>query len=215
MEVVGDQISEIVNRDLFFVKDLENWSSTKSSDKFDVYDPVSKEILVHCREPELNSWTKFARLWGKNPGAAIGLDTMAPFNYAAILPDGDERVLRITRGNSTFSVGGAPVQFFDHEDNLLCRTEKIMMCLGLKYGFVDPKGKLLFMVQVKNSSGKTSFLANGSEIGSVNCRWQGDHSSFFKQRFKHAISISPDVPQYSLQRTVLFGLGLCYYRAMG
>ena len=119
------------------------------------------------------------------------------------------------RSFAAFSVGGASLQFFDAEDQFICRTELVLLCLGRKYAFVGPDGELLFMIQMKSTLNKTSLLVNGKEVGLLTARWVGPYSGFFYERFKYAISISHDVPKTNLLRNILFGLGLAYYRAMG
>jgi len=215
MIAIGEETCDLVNRELFFVKDVLGWSEAKFSEKFAVYDAVTKELLVECREPQISMLTKVARMWGKQPMSGVGIDTMTPFNYVVRIPEDGPKLLRVTRGSSTFSVGGAPIRILDSQDNLLCRTEKIWMCIGTKYAFLSPEGKLLFMVQINPSMGRATLFSNGAEVGMVSSQWKGEHSGFFKERFKHAIWISPEVPEDSVMRTVLFGLGLCYYRALG
>jgi hypothetical protein len=55
---------EILNRNLFFVKNAVARSEAKTSDKLDVYDPESRQVLLECREPDIGILTKIARLCG-------------------------------------------------------------------------------------------------------------------------------------------------------
>ncbi len=214
MPVIVDPIDEVTNRELFFVKDLATGRKASFTDQFDVYDAKTKELLVECREPDMSSWTKFARFFGKKPVSNIGLDTMPPFNYLASTARGGPQLLRVVRGSSTFSLGGASLEFFDAENELICRTQMILLCLGRKYAFSDAEGDLLFMLQTKSGLTKTSLLANGKEIGLLTTNWTGAYSGYFKERFKYAIWLSPDLPKTNLLRNILFGLGLSYYRVM-
>ncbi len=214
MTAVGDETCNLVNRELFFVKDVIGWSEAKFSEKFAIYDAVTRDLLVECREPQLGILTKVARIWGKQPMGRVGIDTMAPFNYVVRIPEDGPTLLRVTRGSSTLSVGGAPIRILDSKDNLVCRTEKIWMCIGTKYAFLDAHEKLLFMVQINPAKGRAIFVSSGTEVGIVTSHWTGDHAGFFRERFRHAIWISPEVPEESVMRTVLFALGLSYYRAL-
>jgi len=198
MHLAVDQIDEVTDRDLFFVKDLAKRNEPQFSDKFDIYDARTKELLVECREPDVSSWTKISRLWGKRPVSNIGLDTMPPFNYVA----------------SKANVGGAPIQFFDSKDDLLCKMEIVILCMGRKYAFKGPDGELLLMFQMKSGLTRTSIWSNGRAVGTLATNWNGECESFFKERFKYAISIEPDVPKTTLLRNILFAVGLCYYRVM-
>jgi len=212
MSVVADQISEVANRDLLFVKDIATRNEARFFDKFDVYDPALKDLLIECREPHVAGWKRLARLWGKPRTGGAGFDTMAPFNYIVNLPNDGPQILRIARGSSTLTIGGASVEFFDGEDELICRTKIILLCLGRKYGFVNPSGHLLFMLQMKSAAGKTAFLANGKEVAWLSSKWNGEHSSFFKERFKYAISMSPELPADSIERNIVFAVALSYYQ---
>ena len=214
MHLAVDQIDEVTDRDLFFVKDLAKRNEPQFSDKFDIYDARTKELLVECREPDVSSWTKISRLWGKRPVSNIGLDTMPPFNYVASKANGGPTLMRMARPSSTFSVGGAPIQFFDSKDDLLCKMEIVILCMGRKYAFKGPDGELLLMFQMKSGLTRTSIWSNGRAVGTLATNWNGECESFFKERFKYAISIEPDVPKTTLLRNILFAVGLCYYRVM-
>ena len=214
MQVVADQISEVANKELLFVKDMAKKSEAKFCDKFDIYDPHSKELLVECREPQVAGWKRLSRLWGKPRTGGTGFDTMAPVNYIVSLPNDGPQILRIARGSSTLTIGGASVEFFNSEDDLICRTKIILLCIGRKYGFMSPSGQPLFMLQMTDDVGKTSILANGKEVASLTSNWTGDQSSFFKERFKYAISLSPELPADSILRNIVFAVGLCYYQLM-
>ena len=215
MPIIVDPIDEVTNRELFFVKDLAKGRKGSFTDQFDVYDAKTKELLVECREPDMSSWTKVARWLGKKPVSNIGLDTMPPFNYVASSPRGGPQLLRVVRGSSTFSVGGASLEFLDGEDQLICRTQMILLCVGRKYAFNDAQGRLLLMLQAKSGLTKTSLLSNGKEIGVLTTNWHGEYCGYFKERFKYAIWLSPELPKTDLLRNIVFGLGLSYYRVMG
>jgi len=214
MPSVVDPIDEVTNRDLFFVKDLAKRGEPHFSDKFDIYDARSKELLVECREPDVSSWTKLSRIWGKRPVSNVGLDTMPPFNYVATMVEGGRELLRMVRESSTFSVGGAPIQFFDPQGDLLCRMEIVILCMGRKYAFKSQTGELVCLLQMKSGLTRTSIWSEGKEVATLTSNWKGECNGFFKERFKYAISIAPDVPKTTLLRNIIFAVGLCYYRVM-
>jgi hypothetical protein len=51
-------IGDILNRNLFFVKNAVEKLEAKTADKLDVYDPESRQILLECREPDIGALTK-------------------------------------------------------------------------------------------------------------------------------------------------------------
>jgi len=85
----------ILYRNLFFVKNAVKASEAKTSDKLDVYDPQTHELLLECREPDIGILVKVARLFGGKH------DRGTPFNLVAIVPGSRQQVLRITRDSAS------------------------------------------------------------------------------------------------------------------
>jgi hypothetical protein len=113
-----NNVWNILNRNLFFVKNAVAKREAKTSDKLDVYDPESRQILLECREPNIGVLTKIARLIGGRH------DEGTAFNFVASIPNSKEQVLRIVRGNSTLSLGGPVVKISDQWDSLLGKLKK-------------------------------------------------------------------------------------------
>ncbi len=206
-------MTEVAGYDLFFVKDVVKRTEAKTSDKFDVYDPISRTLLVEIREPNINTFTKLARFHGKHPLTGIGGDAGAPFDYVVSLAGGGPRILRITRGSATLRFGGAPVKFFDGTDNPICTMKKILFCLGRKYRFVGPAGGSLFTLEAKRRFTHTAFMIDGKEVAKLTPRWKGEHADLFKEGFQYAISFSSDLAKDSCVRHLILALCLCYKRA--
>lgn len=211
MTMVEDPIVEIAARNLFFVKDVVERSEAKTSDKFDIYDPQSRKLLLEVREPDLGVLTKAARLMGKHPITGIGADAKAPFNYVVSTPEGP-KVLRIVKGSSSFRV--AQIKFFDGADNTICSLEKIAFCIGRKYRGMGPAGGSMFTLRVKAGFTQIVLLVDEKEAARVTSNWKGDHADFYKEGFKYAFSISPDMPNDGFMRNFLLALGLSYKRAL-
>src|ERR1035438_9781314 len=102
-----NNVWNILNRNLFFVKNAVAKREAKTSDKFDVYDPESHQILLECREPDIGVLTKIARLCGGRH------DKGTAFNLVASIPGSKEQVLRIAGGNATLSFGSPAVKISD------------------------------------------------------------------------------------------------------
>jgi hypothetical protein len=100
-------IWDILNRNLFFIKDAVKRSEAKTADKLDVYDPDSRQLLLECREPDIGMLTKIARLCGGRHDAGTA------FNLVAGIPSSKEQVLRIVRGNATLTLGGPAIKISD------------------------------------------------------------------------------------------------------
>ena len=55
-----NQMHSVLNNNLFLVK--EHVDGFKAANNFDIYDPESGDVILHCREPRLGMLTKLFRL---------------------------------------------------------------------------------------------------------------------------------------------------------
>jgi hypothetical protein len=192
---------DILKRNLFFVKNAVARSEAKTSDKFDVYDPESHQILLECREPDIGLLTKVARLCGGRH------DQGTSFNLVASIPSSNERVLRIARGNASLSFGGPIVKISDHWDSLIGTLKRKKLSLGQIFTFAPEKQGEAFLLQIKGGE----IFCDDKKVAVV-AKWD---SVFFKEnKFDYAISISPDVPANSLIRQVLVAFALARHRVV-
>jgi hypothetical protein len=192
-------IWDILNRNLFFVKNAVKRLEAKTADKLDVYDPESRQILLECREPDIGALTKIARLCGGRH------DTGTGFNLVASIPGSKEQVLRIARGNATLSFGGPAVKISDRWDSLLGKLKKKKLTLGLKFTFVPEKQGETFILQIKGGE----IFCDDKKVAAFS-KWNSD---FFKEnKFDYALSISQEVPANSQIRQVLLAVAFAKHR---
>lgn len=74
----------ILNNDVFFVK--EHAGMFKAANNYDIYDPKSNQIILHCREDNLGLLTKIFRF--------TKYKRMTPFDIEIRTPAG-EPVIRV------------------------------------------------------------------------------------------------------------------------
>ena len=192
-------IWEILNRNLFFVKNAVSMREAKTQDKLDVYDPESHEILLECREPDIGLLTKMARLCGGKH------DKGTAFNLVAGIPGSNERVLRIARGNATLSFGGPVTKVSDNQDSLIGKLKRKNFSLGEKFDFIPENQGESFILYFKSGE----VFCNDKKVATF-LRW---NSNFFKEnKFDYAFSISQEVPTNSQMRQVLLAFGLAQHR---
>jgi len=192
-------IWDVLNRNLFFVKDAVKRSEAKTSDKLDVYDPESRQILLECREPNIGVLTKIARLCGGRH------DQGTAFNLVASIPGSNEQALRIVRGNATLSFGGPIVKISDHWDSLLGILKKKKLSLGTKFTFVPEKQGESFILEIKAGE----IFSDDKKVAHF-AKWNSD---FFKEnKFNYAFSISQEVPANSQIRQVLLAVAFAQHR---
>src|SRR4051812_30306624 len=83
-------MNSILNNNVFLVK--EHVGIFKASNNYDIHDPATGNILLHCRE-NIGWITKLFRF--------TDYKRMTPFNIVVSTPDG-KQVVRVSRGISIF-----------------------------------------------------------------------------------------------------------------
>lgn len=192
-------IWDILNRNLFFIKNAVKRSEAKTADKLDVYDPDSRQLLLECREPDIGVLTKIARLVGGRH------DVGTAFNLVASIPGSNEQALRIARGSATLTFGGPVVKISDHGDSLLGKLKKKHLALGTKFTFSPEKLGESFILQIKGGE----IFCDDRRVAGIS-KW---NSEFFQaNKFDYAFSISQEVPANSQIRQVLLAVAFAKQR---
>ncbi len=149
----GQAIWRKLDRDLFFVKSAVKRLEAKTSDKFDVYNPETRQVVLECREPDLGLLTKTARLLG-------GVhDRGRAFNLVAKIPGTNQQVFRITRGNASLTLGGPVTHIFDHEDKLIGKMKRKNLALGMKFLLFRRKEEQALLLHTRHSPVRQLLLA--------------------------------------------------------
>jgi hypothetical protein len=202
-------IWNILNRNLFFVKNAVRASEAKTSDKLDVYDPQTGSLLLECREPDIGMLTKLGRLFGGRH------DRGTPFNLVALIPDNGPQVLRAARGSATLTFGGPAIAISDHHDELLGSLKRKPMALGRKFNFSPKKDGDSFVLDVKSNffGGDRELFISEKKVAALARDWRADHADYFqKEVFAYAFSISPEVPQNNRVRQILLAFAVAQHR---
>ncbi len=196
-----------LDRDLFFVKSTVKVFEAKTSDKFDVYNPETRRIVLECREPDLGLLTKAARLLG-------GVhDRGTTFNLVAKIPGTNQQVFRITRGNTSLTLGGPVTKILDHQDEIMGKMKRKNLALGKKFLLFRRQGDQTLVLQIKSWFGRCKLLIGGIEVAQLSREWQACHAHFFRTgRFDYAISFSPEFPRHSSIRQILLAVALAWHR---
>ncbi len=198
---------DVLNKNLFFVKDVVRAHEAKTADKFDVVDPQTGDVLLECREPDIGMMTKFTRFLGGD------YDQMAPFNLKACIPATGEQVLRLARGTSFISVGGSVIDVFDHKDQMICQMKKSFFSFGLVFRFFRDKKNTIFHMRVRSGFNGYKLLIDKNEVGRVIWKWKDEYADVFKStKSKYAISIAPEVPRNNVARQILLGFAIAIDR---
>jgi hypothetical protein len=185
MEKVSPEqlVWNVVNRNLFFVRSaIENYE-LKTSDKFDLFDAETQRLLLECREPEIEESVKARRALGGSE------DAHTPFDLVGKLPGHGPRAFRIARGTTTFNLSVAPVEIFDHRNELLGRIKKKTFAFGLAFNFTgeNKDDALTFEVKTTAQGKGAKIFIDGKEVAGFTPVWNELYGEFFKQgKFRRA-----------------------------
>src|SRR5258706_14229882 len=97
-----ETIWDVLNRDLFFVKDAVKPSEAKFSDKLDIYDPEQQRVVMEGGEPEFRRFMKVSRFYGGT------YDRSSGFVLAALFGDSRQQGLRGSWASGRFVLNAAP-----------------------------------------------------------------------------------------------------------
>jgi hypothetical protein len=204
-----ESVWDVLNRNLFFVKDAVKSSEAKTSDKLDLYDPDQQSVVLQAREPSITTMTKVSRFYGG------GYDRGSAFDLVVNYRDTDHQVLRITRGTPSFVLNGGPVDFGDHRGVVIGSMKKIVWTIGRKFTFNDRKsGESLTLEFTPNIFGsELAVRIDGKKVAGVVRKWKDSHEDYFKAgKFSYALWISSEVEKNSPLRQSLIGFGIAQHR---
>jgi uncharacterized protein YxjI len=182
---------ELLNRNLFLVK--EHIGIFKAANNYDVYDPESGQIILHCREDTLGPLTKLLRFSKYKPNT--------PFDVRLRTPDGEELV-RVSRGWAWIR---SEVAVHDHRGELLGTFKQKLLSLGGRFDVHDPDDTFLCKLQGEWTSWEFRFLAEEVEFAHVTKQWTGLGKELFTSADNYALEISDSVPPDHPLRQLILG----------
>ncbi len=185
-----------LNQNLFFVK--EHVKIFKAANSFDILDPETKQIVLHCQEENLGFFTKMFRF--------TDYKRMTPFNMEIKSPQG-EKILTVKRGVSFFI---SNVEVLDAQNNLIGKFKQKLFSIGGKFEVVDASERPLCMLKGKWTSWDFKFISNdGKEFATVTKKWAGIGKELFTTADNYILQISADVPADNPLRTLIMAAVMC------
>jgi uncharacterized protein YxjI len=188
-------MNAVLNRNLFFVK--EHIGMFKASNNYDIYDPVTNEMIMSCREENLGFITKLFRF--------TGYKRMTPFDITIKTPSG-EKVLTVKRGISIFL---STVEVFDEKDNLVGKFKQQFFSIGGKFNVLGPNDEILCTLKGKWSSWEFKFVKDNIEFANVSKKWAGFGKELFTSADNYMLSIDEKVPQNNTIRLLILAAVMC------
>jgi hypothetical protein len=196
---------EILNRNVFFVKNVVKRLEAKTSDKFDIYDPNLRELVLECREPELGAFTKVRRLAGGQ------YDAGSPFDFVVTVAGSGEPVFRISRKIPFVSLSKPPVEVYDGNGVKIAWLKRKFWSLGRTFQVSIQGGVRRFKLRPKGLRGYRIVIQD-KEVATVLPKPNGPQADYFADGFAYAVSFADDVPPTDHVRPLVLGFALSSHR---
>lgn len=187
-------MNPLVNQNLFFVK--EHVGMFKASNNYDIYDPETQEMIMHCREEQLGFFTKIFRF--------TDYKRMTPFNITIRTIDG-EKILTVKRKTTLFL---SKVDVFDENDVLVGSFKQKVSFKG-SMRLRNPEGEELCQLKGSWSTWDFRFVRDGVEFAHVSKKWSGMGKELFTTADNYMLEISNDVPPNNPMRLLILAAVMC------
>jgi len=184
-----------LNRNLYLVK--EHVGMFKAASNYDVYDPETGQIVMHCREPHLGFFTKLLRF--------TDYKRMTPFDVHVTTPDGDD-VLRVQRGISIFL---SSVNVVDEHQQRVGGFKQKLFSLGGAFQVLGESDQPLCELKGKWTGWNFTFSHAGQQLAEVTKKWSGLGKEMFTSADNYVVNISDAVPQDNPIRILIMGAVFC------
>ena len=190
-------MKKLLQKNTFLFK--EHIGLLKASNSYDVYDPQTKEIILHCREKNLNPFYKFIRLLIKE------LKSMTPFEIEISGLDG-KKIIKVKKG---LSLVLPKIEVFDENDKLIGLIKLKLFPLGNNFEIFDEKGNLVSKLNGSLIGWNFKFVKDKNTIARVTKKWSGIGKELFTSADNYILDIKDDVEKSSPLRLLIFGAVIC------
>ncbi len=186
---------DALRRNLFLVK--EHVGLFKAANNFDVYDPQTGEVVLHCREPNLGFFTKMLRFsdYKRN----------TPFRIEVTTPDG-RPVLYVQRGISLFL---SKVDVFDEEEERVGGFKQKLFSIGGAFTVLGRDDQPVCQLRGKWTGWDFTFERDGVQFAHVTRKWSGLGKELFTSADNYVLQISDSVPADNPLRILIMGAVFC------
>lgn len=184
-----------LNRNLFLVK--EHVGLFKAASNYDVYDPTTGELILHCREPHLGFFTKLLRF--------TKYKRSTPFDVHVTTPSG-VLLVQVTRGISIFL---SRVHVYDGERRRLGGFQQKLFSIGGNFNVLDDQNQPICQLKGKWTGWDFHFVTGKTELARVTKKWSGLGKEFFTSSDNYILQISDDVPPDSVIRKLILAAVMC------
>jgi uncharacterized protein YxjI len=174
-----------LQRNMFFVK--EHVGLFKAANNYDVLDPQTSQVILHCREDDLGFFTKLLRF--------TDYKRMTPFDMRIKTPEGST-VVRVTRGVSFFV---SDVKVLDEHDRVVGGFKQKFFSLGGRFAVLDAQDQPVCTLQGNWTGWDFKFVSGGTVLAQVSKKWAGLGKELFTSADNYMLTIAdgvrPDDPR--------------------
>ena len=174
-----------LQRNMFFVK--EHVGLFKAANNYDVLDPQTSQVILHCREDDLGFFTRLLRF--------TDYKRMTPFDMRIKTPEGST-VVRVTRGVSFFV---SDVKVMDEHDRVVGGFKQKFFSLGGRFAVLDAQDQPVCTLQGNWTGWDFKFVSGGTVLAQVTKKWAGLGQELFTSADNYMLtiadSIRPDDPR--------------------
>lgn len=186
---------DCLDLNVFLVK--EHVGIFKAANNYDIYDPHSGQMVMHCREPHLGRITRMLRF--------TDYKRMTPFDVRVTTPQGAPLV-RAERGVTFLR---SHVSVYDGGEQLLGRFRQRLLSVGGAFDVVDEHDKVLCQLTGKWTGWNFSFTSGSKELAHVTKKWAGVGKELFTSADNYVLEIAEVVPPRSPLRPLILAAVLC------
>jgi uncharacterized protein YxjI len=174
---------------MFLVK--EHVGVFKAANNYDVLDPQSGQVVLHCREDGLGFFTRLLRF--------TDYKRMTPFDIRIKTPDG-ATVVRVTRGVSFFV---SNVKVMDEYDRVVGGFKQKFFSIGGRFVVFDAQDQPVCTLQGNWTGWDFKFVSGGTVLAQVSKKWAGLGKELFTSADNYMLTIADSVRPDDPRRLLL------------
>lgn len=186
---------EVLSKNLFLVK--EHVGMFKAANNYDIHDPETGQVIMHCREPKLGIFTKILRF--------TDYKRYTPFDIRITTPDGTP-LIQVTRGVTFLR---SRVNVIDETGERIGGFRQKLFSIGGRFEVLDESDQPLCTLQGKWTGWDFRFVRDSNEFAHVAKKWAGLGKELFTSADNYVLEISDSVPADSRLRQLILAAVMC------
>ena len=184
-----------LNRNIYLIK--EHVGLFKAANNYDVYDPETGQMIMHCREDNLGILTKILRF--------SDAKRMTPFDVRITDLNG-RQILRVSRGVA-FLI--SKVLVFDENDRLIGSFKQKLFSIGGAFDLLNRNDEPVCQLKGSLMGWEFKFSVGDVELAEVTKKWMGIGKEMFTSADNYVLKIHEGAPANPQIRQLILGCVMC------